>query len=158
MAVHGLLLAAGAGSRMGMPKALVRGDDGEPWLASGVRVLHDGGCEEVTVVLGAAAEDALPLLDGAGADVVVAHDWSEGMSGSLRSGLRALLSTAAAEAAVVSLVDLPDLTADVVRRVVGAGARPADLRRAVYAGEPGHPVLLGRDHWAALVEELSGDS
>ena len=59
MTVHGLLLAAGAGSRMGTPKALVRGDDGEPWLVRGVRTLVGGGCTQVDVVLGASAEEAL---------------------------------------------------------------------------------------------------
>jgi CTP:molybdopterin cytidylyltransferase MocA len=48
MRAQGLLLAAGAGRRMGMPKALV-GD----WLARSVGVLRDGGCSGVTVVLGA---------------------------------------------------------------------------------------------------------
>ena len=56
MTVDGLLLAAGAGSRMGRPKALVRGDDGEPWMVRSVRALTDGGCAQVTVVLGASAE------------------------------------------------------------------------------------------------------
>ena len=58
MTLHGLLLAAGAGRRMGMPKALVRDDAGEPWLVRGVRALRDGGCDAVTVVLGAGAEEA----------------------------------------------------------------------------------------------------
>src|SRR4051794_31099663 len=48
----GILLAAGGGRRMGRPKALVVGDDGEPWLVRGVRVLREGGCEHVVVVLG----------------------------------------------------------------------------------------------------------
>jgi len=50
--VEGLLLAAGAGRRMGMPKALVTDNRGS-WLVRGVDLLHDGGCERVTVVLGA---------------------------------------------------------------------------------------------------------
>ena len=52
MSVEGLLLAAGAGRRMGMPKALVRDATGEPWLVRGVRTLREGGCDAVTVVLG----------------------------------------------------------------------------------------------------------
>ncbi|HEY0951202.1 NTP transferase domain-containing protein, partial [Nocardioides sp.] len=70
--MHGLLLAAGAGTRMGRPKALVRAADGEPWLVRGVRALADGGCAQVGVVLGAGAEEALPLLEGTGATAVVA--------------------------------------------------------------------------------------
>jgi CTP:molybdopterin cytidylyltransferase MocA len=150
----GLLLAAGAGSRMGLPKALVH-DGEESWLARSVAVLRDGGCEEVTVVLGAAADEATPLLDGLGVDVAVAADWAEGMSASLRAGLRALPGDT--EAAVVLLVDLPDLTPEVVRRVVAAGAGPGDLARASYGGRPGHPVLLGRDHWAAVADTARGD-
>ncbi len=155
MSTTGVLLAAGAGSRMGLPKALVR-DGEDSWLGRGVRTLLDGGCDDVTVVLGAAADEAMSLLDGLGVDVVIAVDWADGMSASLRAGLAAL--PAEAEAAVVLLVDLPDVTSEVVRRVVADTTGPADLARATYLGRPGHPVLLGRDHWAAVVREASGDS
>jgi CTP:molybdopterin cytidylyltransferase MocA len=154
--MHGLLLAAGAGSRMGMPKALVRAADGEPWLVRGVRVLTDGGCTPVTVVLGAAAEQALPLLDGTGATAVVAADWEEGMSASLRAGLAALAGTDAT-AVVVTLVDLPDVGPDVVRRLLDPAPEPSVLRRASYDGRVGHPVVIGRDHWAGVADEASGD-
>jgi CTP:molybdopterin cytidylyltransferase MocA len=150
----GLLLAAGGGRRMGLPKALVH-DGEESWLARGVGVLRDGGCADVTVVLGAGAEEAMPLLDGLGVDVAIAGDWAAGMSASLRVGLRALPGDA--DAVVVLLVDLPDVTAEVVRRVVAAGAGPGDLARASYDGRPGHPVLIGRDHWPAVAETVSGD-
>jgi CTP:molybdopterin cytidylyltransferase MocA len=154
--VHGVLLAAGAGTRMGQPKALVRAADGEPWLVRAVRTMVEGGCDQVDVVLGAAAEQALPLLDGTGASAVVAGDWDEGMSASLRAGLRAA-SVTDADAVLVSLVDLPDVSAEVVRRVLASGVDATTLRRAAYAGRPGHPVVIGRDHWAAVGAEVSGD-
>lgn len=141
---------------MGRPKALVVGDDGEPWLVRAVRVLTDGGCDRVVVVLGARAEDALPLLEGTGATAVVAGDWEDGMSASLRAGLAALDGTDA-DAALVTLVDLPDVSAAVVARVLRGATGAGALRRASYAGEPGHPVLLGRDHWAGVVAETGGD-
>ena len=62
-AVRGLLLAAGEGRRMGMPKALVREADGTSWLHRSLAALRDGGCAEVTVVLGAGAAEARTLLD-----------------------------------------------------------------------------------------------
>ncbi|MEP9363592.1 nucleotidyltransferase family protein [Nocardioides sp. CN2-186] len=154
--VHGLLLAAGAGSRMGMPKALVRGDDGEPWLVRGVRALVDGGCTRVSVVLGASAEEALPLLEGSGATGVVVAEWAEGMSASLRAGLAAL-TVSDSQAVVVTLVDLPDVGPDVVRRLLDQPTGRTTLRRASYDGQVGHPVVIGRDHWVEVAEEASGD-
>jgi nicotine blue oxidoreductase len=149
--IAGLLLAAGAGRRMGGPKALV--DD---WLVRSIAVLRDGGCDDVLVVLGAAAGVARALLLEE-QQVVVAANWDEGMGASLRAGLEALGPHV--EAAVVHLVDLPDVGADVVSRVVSAssaGGR-SGLARAAYAGVPGHPVLIGRDHWAGVIEAAVGD-
>lgn len=157
MTLQGLLLAAGSGTRMGRPKALVVGQDGAPWLAHGVTSLLGGGCDGVTVVLGAAAEDAVTFLPSGPVTAVVAEDWAEGMSASLRTGLAALLETDA-RVAVVTLVDLPDVGADVVRRILDLGSDPALLARATYDGRPGHPVLIGRDHWAGVVETLGGDA
>jgi nicotine blue oxidoreductase len=150
--IAGVLLAAGAGRRMGMPKALV--DD---WLVRSIEVLREGGCDDVLVVLGAAAAEAQALLP-ADQRAVVAEDWDEGMGASLRVGLAALGPDA--EAAVVHLVDLPDVGADVVTRVVSAASTTGSttrLARAAYAGVPGHPVLIGRDHWAGVIEAAVGD-
>jgi CTP:molybdopterin cytidylyltransferase MocA len=159
--MQGLLLAAGAGRRMGMPKALVRDPDdaGGPWLTRSVRVLLDGGCPQVVVVLGAGADEAEPLLDGLpGVTVVRSTDWSSGMGASLAAGLAALTSRDDTVAALVHLVDLPDVTAEVVTRVVtSVGADAAALARASYHGVPGHPVLLGRDHWAGVADSAAGD-
>ena len=155
MTTQGLLLAAGAGTRMGQPKALVSDADG-PWLERGVRVLDDGGCEGVTVVLGARSSEAVSFLDGLGVDVVIAHDWESGMSASLCAGLCGM--PVGATAALVLLVDLPDLTSEVVSRVRDSGVGAASLARATYDGRPGHPVLLGRDHWAGVLDSAAGDS
>jgi CTP:molybdopterin cytidylyltransferase MocA len=155
--VHGLLLAAGEGRRMGMPKALVRDDDGTSWLHRSLAALREGGCDGVTVVLGAGAAEARLLLDGS-VGVVIAGDWAEGMGASLRTGLRALGDAESCpRSCVVSLVDLPDVGPGVVARLVAAADGPATLARASYDGEAGHPVVLGRDHWAGVVESASGD-
>jgi molybdenum cofactor cytidylyltransferase/nicotine blue oxidoreductase len=87
---------------------------------------------------------------------VLAADWSDGMGASLRAGLVAL-ARGSAEAALVSLVDLPDVDERVVRRLLGTGAGPESLARATYDARPGHPVLLGRDHWTAVAESATGD-
>ncbi len=155
MTVAGLLLAAGAGTRMGRPKALLVHDDGTPWVARAVAALRDGGCDQVTVVLGAGADEARALLPR-DVSVVVADDWAEGMSASLRAGLSAL-EDAGVDAALVSLVDLPDVDDAVVRRVLAAGADRAALIRTTYDGRPGHPVVLGREHWFGVRAAAVGD-
>lgn len=147
----GLLLAAGAGRRMGVPKALVREPDGTSWLRRSVQGLVDGGCEEVFVVLGAAADEAQPLLRGLSAQVVVADDWAMGLAASLRVGLASVNGRGRV---LVSLVDLPDVRADVIARVL---ASDAALARAAYDERPGHPVLLGANHIAPLMATLHGD-
>ena len=158
----GLLLAAGAGRRLGRPKATLE-LDGAPAVATQARRLDAAGAVGVTVVLGAAADDAAPTVEGLdGVSVVVAEDWDEGMGASLRAGLGALASTTdEVGAALLTLVDLPDVTPVVMARVLDAwvsrGARRDDLVRATYAGRPGHPVLLGRDHWAPLAASVAGD-
>ncbi len=160
MRLVGLLLAAGAGRRMGGPKALLRDGRGVPFLDRGIGALFEGGCERVTVVVGAAADEVMAVLDEAGwvedpaVDTVVAEDWQEGMGASLRAGLRSLDQ---GEAAVVTLVDLPDVDESVVRRVVAAASGSEALVRATYDGRPGHPVLIGRDHWPDVLSTVGGD-
>ncbi|SEC43386.1 nicotine blue oxidoreductase [Nocardioides exalbidus] len=151
--VVGLLLAAGAGKRFGGPKALARDDDGTSWLLRSVQALRP--CAEVVVVLGAEAERAAALLPMSVARIR-ADDWAEGMGASLRTGLLALEPTDH-DAALVSLVDLPDVDAAVVARLAGAVSGRGDLVRASYDGVPGHPVVLGRDHWSGVVEGATGD-
>ncbi|GGF53425.1 hypothetical protein GCM10011519_29180 [Marmoricola endophyticus] len=149
MTTTGLLLAAGAGRRMGRPKALVEG-----WLAHAVASLAD--CDDVVVVLGARAEEARALVPE-GARVTVAEDWVSGMGASLAAGL-ALLEDGTAERALVTLVDLPDVGRDVCARVLaGVPAGRGALARASYDDVPGHPVLLGRDHWAGVRRTSAGD-
>lgn len=137
---------------MGGPKALVE-LGGEPLVRRALRVLADGGCAPLVVVVGAAADavrEALPP----GVAAVEATDWAEGMGASLRAGLAALGD---ADAVLVHLVDLPGVTAAAVARLA-ADAGPDTLRRAAYDGRPAHPVVLGREHWAGVAAAATGDA
>ncbi|WP_052129284.1 nucleotidyltransferase family protein [Clavibacter michiganensis] len=162
--IAGVVLAAGAGTRFGGPKALATHPDGTPWLATAIRALADAGCSPVLVVLGARADEAAALLaalpEPAPARLVRADDWADGMSASLRAALRAAAAVDPPPVALAVVpVDVPDLDAATVRRVLDAGpVDPSTLRQAAFRGRPGHPALLGRDHWDPLAAAVQGDA
>lgn len=143
----GLVLAAGAGSRYGQPKASVF-VDGVRLVDHAVRCLREGGCDPILVVLGAWRGDV------PNAEIVVNEDWAEGLGSSLRAGLLALRSRNEVDSVVVTLVDLPGLTSEAVRRVVDASG---DIVVATYGLERGHPVRFARQHWDAVVASAHGD-
>lgn len=141
----GVVLAAGAGSRYGSPKALA-----ENWLQRAVSALAAGGVGEVLVALGAAdvpvPRPATPLW---------VPDWADGLSATVAAAIHAAQSKPGVEAVLLHTVDTPDVGPAVIERVLRSNA--AGLTRAVYRGRPGHPVVVGRAHWHALLDELSGD-
>lgn len=158
MTACGIVLAAGAGTRYGRPKVLATDANGTPWVQSVVAALRAGGCDEVLVVIGAEADRARPIVAGIdGTQVVVAADWADGLSASVRAGLAAAAATDA-DTAVISPVDVPAMPASVVTRLRLAAAGSTALARATYDGRPGHPVVIGRAHWAPVAASVHGDS
>ncbi|MFF3981732.1 nucleotidyltransferase family protein [Streptomyces sp. NPDC055808] len=162
--VTGLLLAAGGGRRLGnRPKALLP-HRGRPLVENAVRVLREGGCRTVYVVLGAAAEEVRARAHLAGCVLIDNPDWSEGMGSSLRAGLEALGKAEAeggpdggGRAALVSLVDQPGIGAEAVARVLAAHRSDDSLAAASYDGKRGHPVLFGAERWADIAASATGD-
>ena len=158
----GILLAAGASTRMGRPKQLLP-LAGRPLLQRTLDEAAAACLDELILVLGhraAEIRDALDLPDPARCRVVVNERYREGQAGSLRLGLRS--ADPAAGAAAILLGDQPLVTADRIDRVARAfreaGALAARPMYAGAAGEriPGHPVFLARSTWAEL-ERLGGD-
>lgn len=150
----GLLLAAGGGSRLGQPKALVE-LDGHLLVDRGVELLRAGGCDPVVVVLGASAREVVMHARLVGAVVVVNDRWADGIGSSLRTGLAAVSDLGAVHV-VVALVDQPRVTADVVRRLVEAPP-DAPVVAASYGGRLGNPVRLDAAVWPDVSELAVGD-
>jgi CTP:molybdopterin cytidylyltransferase MocA len=147
--VAGILLAAGQGSRLGQPKALLA-VGGQPLAARGVALLHEGGAAPVIVVTGATAVD-LPR-------VITVHnpDWRTGMGSSLVAGLATVPDSC--PAAVVALVDQPLVGPEAVRRLIAAHQAGATVAVAAYGGQPRNPVLLAREHWPEVTALATGDA
>jgi CTP:molybdopterin cytidylyltransferase MocA len=164
--VAGILLAAGEGSRLGRPKALVE-LDGQTLAERGVALLRAGGADPILVVTGAAQ------IRLAGTRTVHNEDWRSGMGSSLRAALRALdpavkpgqttepdrtTRTAGIGAVVVALVDQPLVGAEAVARLIAAYRDGASVAVAAYDGQPRNPVLLAREHWPEVIATATGDT
>ncbi|MEV7971235.1 nucleotidyltransferase family protein [Sphaerisporangium sp. NPDC088356] len=147
-ACAGLLLAAGQGSRLGTPKAAVE-FEGERLVDRGARLLHEGGCHPVVVVLGAVTVQVRAAV------AVRNPDWATGMGSSLRVGLDAL--PLSAEAVVIALVDQPLIGAEAVRRLIEARKGGAAAAAATYGGAMRNPVLIGREHFGEVGRLAVGD-
>lgn len=157
----GLVLAAGAGERIGMPKALLR-VNGKLFTTRAVETLREAGASPIFVVLGASEYTARMQLIadiGDAPDVVLVSnpEYAEGIASSVRSGLLALeASDERPEAAVVLLVDMPGIRSEAVEKLAARTA-PEALAVATWDGSPVHPILLGRDHWGPVAEMVHGD-
>lgn len=133
----GVLLAAGASSRMGRPKALLHDERGVTFVSRLTGTLLAGGCDVLIVVAGKhVREIAAKLPDKA--LLTFNPDWEQGQLSSAKVGLRAALRLEPARI-VLHLVDQPLILRTDVRRVLDAGS---DVAVAGWNGEPGHPIAL----------------
>lgn len=153
----GIVLAAGAGRRMGGPKGLLRTEAGQSWAARAAGVLHEAGCAPVFVAVGASGDEVAATLP-ARTTAVPVEGWEEGLGASLRTAL-GHVDGEACDAVVIVPVDTLDLVPDDVHRVLAAIPAPlrAGLARAVHEGTPGHPVVIGVDHLTQAITESAGE-
>lgn len=155
-AVDAILLAAGAGRRLGLPKALLE-VHGQWMLPRLVRSLRAGGCRQVVLVTRAELIAELAARGGTGADeVVVNASPDDGRSGSIQCGLEAVQGVVRRpDAVLIHPVDIPLLSADAVHQLIH-GWREAEDREGLAArlvtpgGRGGHPLLLGAARLPAL--------
>ena len=154
--VSAILTAAGESTRMGRPKPLL------PWrgvslVEHQVACLLEGGCDEVVVVLGHAADEVAPLVRGEGVRAVVNPDYRQGKTISIKTGLAH--ADPSATAIVLLAVDQPR-TAAIVREVVRAHLTSGALVTSPrYEGHGGHPLVFAaglRPELARISEERQG--
>lgn len=153
-ALHAVVLAAGASTRFGSAKQLVR-INGRPLLHAVVSRAVEVAGHSVSVVLGAHAGELAGLLRHSGASVVINRNWQEGMASSLRTALAQIPGSV--DGLLVLLADQPAVTAEDLRRLVGLWRRaPEGIVAAQYAQTVGVPAVFPRWSFAELAE-LRGD-
>lgn len=165
----GVLLAAGAGKRLGLgPKALLSlgsASGSRPQVVRMVEALWGGGCDEVVVVAGAEAGEVQRALGPGRHRVVVNEDWETGLAASFRAGIAAadeLINGRAGGLVMVALVDQPDIDEHVVSHL----RTNASNRRVTAAGFPdaqgklvrGHPIIFPAEMARAAAALAEGDA
>ncbi|MGH8219861.1 MAG: nucleotidyltransferase family protein [Steroidobacteraceae bacterium] len=152
--LHVIVLAAGASTRFGSPKQLVR-IAGRPLLHRAVANAVQLAGHAVTVVLGAHAAELSALLSHSPASVIVNREWSEGLGSSIRAGIARLPPSC--EGALLTLADQAAVTAEDLKRIAGAWRRePGQIVAARYEGRLGVPAVFPRAEFPALTA-LRGD-
>jgi CTP:molybdopterin cytidylyltransferase MocA len=144
--VAAVVLAAGEATRFGAPKQRLL-------LPSVLERVTRAQVDEIVVVSGAYELEppSYKLLQGVPARLVECPEWARGPGASLRCGLAALGDDV--EAAVVVLADGPELSPASVDRVLAAWRGRGGVTAASYAGERGHPLVLGREDWEGIPDE-----
>jgi molybdenum cofactor cytidylyltransferase len=152
--IHVVVLAAGASTRFGATKQLVR-VNGRPLLHTVLSRAAELAGHSVTVVLGAHAGELAPLLKHSPAAVAVNREWAEGIASSIRAGVAHTPATA--DAILIMLADQAAVTTEDLRRLAGAWRRnPSSIAAAQYGGGMGVPAIFPRWCYREL-NELRGD-
>ncbi len=150
MSIAAVVLAAGAGRRMGGPKALLV-VDGETLLRRAARAALAAGCAPVVAVVGPWD----PELEDLGVPGIPNPEADEGMASSIRTGLAALPHEV--EAVLILAVDQPAVDAALLRSLLelfrASGGRPA---ACAYADSIGIPAVFP-SHLLPGLLDLRGD-
>jgi molybdenum cofactor cytidylyltransferase len=156
MKVAAIILAAGRSTRFGEANKLLEEIDGEPMVARVAALALASRARPVIVVTGFEAERVAAALDGFDVTLMLNPDYAQGMSTSLRAGLRAL--SAEADGALILLGDMPRVDPSVLEALLAAFAANGaeSICVPVHAGRSGNPVLWGRAYFSAMMQ-LSGD-
>jgi len=154
----GVVLAAGASSRMGRDKALLPWRDGT-FLSAAIRLLQPA-TELVLVVAGANAAALEPIANAYAAFMVVNPEPQRGQFSSLQVGLQEVLNRGR-DAAIVTLVDRPAAELDTVQQIKTAFLSSEESIWAVvpeYGSKHGHPIVIGREMIEAFLRAPSGSN
>jgi molybdenum cofactor cytidylyltransferase len=149
--VSAVILAAGSARRMGQPKLLLPGQDGQPIIRRVCQQVSSCDVSEVLVITGAWHAAIAGAVGDLPVRLILNPDHAAGeMITSLQVGLRAARADSAA--CLVVLGDMPAIQRMVIERVLTAYAEGSgDIVIPGYEGRRGHPTLFDRSLWPQLL-------
>ncbi len=149
--VAAIVLAAGAGTRMGERVKQLLPWRGRTLIQNALEIAERSQVDETILVLGARAEEIRAAIGPVPARIVANPDWEQGHSSSIRAGLAALAPQF--DAAVFVNADQPLLTPSIIDALIQRyAATGAHIVVPLYAGKRGSPVLFDRTHFAELMK------
>jgi CTP:molybdopterin cytidylyltransferase MocA len=157
MSVAALVLAAGASSRFGSPKALAQ-FEGRPLLEHVLDAVREAGIDDIVVVLGHSADEIEDGIDWLRERRVRNPD-PRHLASSLQVGIAAVSEIdPPVKGVVIALGDQPRTRPEVIRALIGA-ARTTDRPIVVphYSDGGGANPVFVRASAFELVDEATGD-
>jgi molybdenum cofactor cytidylyltransferase len=152
--IAAIVLAAGRSSRMGPRNKLLEPIEGIPIIARVAKLARENGADPVIVVTGFDAPRVAAALDRLNVTLVHNAAFADGLSSSLKAGLRAL--PAEIDGALILLGDMPAVESPVLGALTVAFTGRDAVCVPVCGGQRGNPVLWGRSYFAEMMG-LVGD-
>jgi molybdenum cofactor cytidylyltransferase len=156
--VAGILLAAGASSRMGTLKQLLP-VAGETLVERALTAALESRLDRLVLVLGHRALEIETALDEMARDpkLTIVHNrrYQEGISSSLVAGVKEIAHSH--DHGMVLLADMPFIDSGIINRLIEEYLNSQMPMGAVKVGNrPAHPVVFRRDLFSEL-KRLTGD-
>lgn len=146
-----IILAAGASSRMGAPKALLKCADGATLLSSQTALLKNSGCDEIAVVVGSGADEIKKLHADLQVTWIENRSWKLGQFSSVQAAIRWSLSSGITGVLILP-VDIAGVRGSTVKGIIESAAANnyTDVIIPEYDGRGGHPVYLPQEFCVML--------
>jgi len=155
--ISAILLAAGESKRMGITKQILKFGK-NTLLEYTLNNLVNSKIDEIVLVLGYKAEEIKEEIATGHEKLVITMnpDFRDGMSSSIRQGIRSI--NPEAKAALIVLGDQPLISSEIINLVIDSyNEKDAGIVAPVYKGTIGHPVCFNLNKYRDRLLGLSGD-
>jgi len=150
MIIKAAVLSAGASSRMGEPKALLK-INGKNFIQIITEKIRKAGIKDICIVLGSNAEALRNSIGVENVRILVNRDWEKGQLSSLKTAVRNTGSDT--DSLLAALIDHPMIKTDTIVKIIDSYRKSrADIVIPDYKGRGGHPVLYSRNVFKGLME------